>query len=296
MKTASKIALVVLFAVTGCSQLTAKSVAVATILATPAITVTGASLAIPDASIPNLPADAGFSFDAGGVVNTFNDAGFTVPPQNLAYLFFGQRQGDALDVAPVGVAGAKVTLTEVGGPTWDLTEASGGTYQLFGADAGFTYKELATYHFTVVESGVTYVSEIEKAPALERISQFHPANGYVDQPANQPFTFTRAEPASDVDLNLGFITVLPVKTNGSTLVPTYTNIPMAPLEFLKLVLAPQEYKKTSVTIPASAFPSANANYIMVFQAVKLGGPKTDNLFTGSAILAGTADVAVVKTR
>ena len=44
------------------------------------------------------------------------------------------------------------------------------------------------------------------------------------------------------------------------------------------------------------FPDPDMNYIVVFQSAKLGGPKSDNLFSGSAILAGTADVAIIKTR
>jgi hypothetical protein len=50
-----------------------------------------------------------------------------------------------------------------------------------------------------------------------------------------------------------------------------------------------------VTIPATAFPDKDHNYVIVFQSAKLGGPKSTNLFSGSAILAGTADIAVVKT-
>ncbi len=294
MKTAMKMGvLVVCLTAAACNQLTAKTVIVSTILATPAVTVTARSIALPDASIPQIPPDAGFGFDAGGFLA---DAGYTLPPQTLALLFLGQRQGDSLDVAPVGVAGAKVTLTEVGGKSWELAELGSGNYQLLGEDAGFTYKDLATYDFTIVQGGITYVAEVDKAPPLERITAFHPANGYVEQVANQPFSFIRPEPASGVDLNLGFVTVFPVKTDGSRLDPTYTNVPTQPLQFLKLVLAPQEWKTSSVTVPASAFPTANANYVIVLQSVKLGGPKSDNLFTGSAILAGTADVAVVKTK
>ena len=295
MKTALKIGVVGLILVSACDlgkQLTSKSVVVSTILSTPSVRVTPSAVALPaDASIPSF--DAGFSFDAGAL---FADAGLTVPPQNIAYLFFGQRQGDSIDVAPVGIAGAKVTLSEVGGGSWPLAEAGSGTYQLFGEDAGFVYKDGATYDFTIVQGGVTYVAEVEKVPTQERITQFHPAAGYIDQTAGQPFTFTRPEPMSNVDQNLGFVTVFPMTKEGAKLAPSYTNVPMAPLDFLKLVLAPQEWKATTVTIPGTAFPLGSTNYLIVLQSVKTGGPKSDNLFTGSAILAGTADIGIVKTR
>jgi hypothetical protein len=50
-----------------------------------------------------------------------------------------------------------------------------------------------------------------------------------------------------------------------------------------------------VTIPGSAFPERDANYLILMQTARLGGPQTENLFIGSAILAGTADVGIVKT-
>ncbi len=300
MKTASKIGLLALCCVTACdlgkttSQLTAKTVAVATILATPAVTVTASAVAIPDASIPSFDGGLPFGFDGGGALG---DAGYTVPPQTVAYLFFGQRQGDSVDVAPVGILAAKVTLTEVGGKSWPLSETGNGNYQLAGEDAGFVYKSTSTYDFTIEEGGGTYVAEVDNVPAQERITQFHPAGGgAISLKATQPFSFTRPEPASGADLNLGFVTVFPLNRDGSKLAPSYTNVPMTPLEFLKLVLAPQEWKSTAVTIPGTAFPSGNANYVIVLQSVKLGGPKSSNLFSGSAILAGTADLGIVKTQ
>ena len=79
--------------------------------------------------------------------------------------------------------------------------------------------------------------------------------------------------------------------------PTYTNVPKTPVEFLKLVVAPgKPWQETQVTIPGSAFPDKEKNYVILLQSAKLGGPVGENLFTGSAIIAGTADVGIVKTR
>ena len=85
------------------------------------------------------------------------------------------------------------------------------------------------------------------------------------------------------------------KLQGDKAEPTYSNVPAAPVQFLKLSAPPSEWKKTEVVLPGSAFPLAEQTYVVVFQAVKTGGPKSDNLFTGSALLAGTADVGVVRT-
>lgn len=273
------------------NQAQAKTVAVSTLLTTPAFEVRAAAIAGNgfDASIP--------SFDAGvidaGVI--FSDAGFTVPAQNLAFVFFGQRQGESLDVAPMGTAGATAKLIEVSGPNFPLEDQGGGTYAL-SPDAGFTYKDNATYQFEFGLSGQTYTAEVVRVPTRETIPQFHPADGYIAQTTGAELTFTRPDPPQGQDRNFGFVNVFPINNQGSQGQPTYTNIPKDVVGFLKLVVAPTEWKQTIVTIPGSAFPNPDSNYVIVFQSAKLGGPKSDNLFSGSAILAGTADVAIVKTK
>lgn len=275
------------------SQATAKAVAVSTLLATPAVEVKAGAVAGNglDAGLPDL--DGGLGVDAGVF---FSDAGLVIPAQNVAFVFFGQRQGTNLDAAPTGTAGAQVSLVEVGGGRFPLEDQGGGNYSLTDADAGFVYRDGATYQFEIAQGGGTYVAEVTRVPAKENITQFHPAAGYVELDANAEFTFTRPEVPAGEERNLGFINVFPINSNGSQGQPTYTNIPTTPLAFLKLVVAPNDWKTTVVTIPGSAFPNRDANYIVVLQSAKLGGPKSANLFTGSAILAGTADVAVVKTR
>ncbi len=274
------------------NQATARTVAVSTLLTTPAVEVKAAAVAGNgfDASIPDL--DAGLTFDAGVLLT---DAGFAVPAQNLAFVFFGQLQGANLDLAPTGTPGADAKLTEVGGPTFTLDDIGGGNYAL-SPDAGFSYKDNATYQFIFVAQSQTYVAEVARVPAKENIAQFHPAPGFVELNAADDLVFTRPDPPQGQDRTFGFVNVFPINRQGSQGQPTYTNIPTTALGFLKLVVAPNEWKQTTVTIPGSAFPTRDANYIVVFQSAKLGGPKSDNLFSGSAILAGTADVAVVKTR
>jgi hypothetical protein len=259
-------------------QSTAKTVAVATLLSTPAVTVSASAVL----------GDAGASFDGG----LDADAGITVPPQNAAFVFFGQRQGTSLDTAPTGVAGAKVTLRDNDGGVFTLTDTGSGNYT---ASSGFTYLDGATYQFIMESGGESYIAQVEKVPARETITQFHPSEGVVRLAANSTFTFTRPDPAAGTDRNLGFVTVVPLGGDGQQGTPTYTNVPTKPLEFLKLVVSPADWKTTTVTLPASAFPTADTKYIVLFQSAKLGGPSSSNLWIGSAILAGTAEVGVFIT-
>jgi len=292
---------VALVLVSGCElstigkQAQAKTVAVSTILTTPTVEIKAGAVAGNgfDASIPEL--DGGFDAGSLGDAGLFlSDAGFAIPAQNLAFVFLGQRQGQSLDSAPMGTAGASAKLIQVGGPSYPLTDQGSGNYAL-SPDAGFVYADNATYQFEFIVSGTTYVAEVAQVPARENIAQFRPAAGYVELEAGTEFTFTRPDPPQGQDRNFGFVNVFPVSRQGQGQ-PTYTNIPMTALGFLKLIAFPQEWKSTSVTIPGSAFPDRDANYIVVLQSAKLGGPKSDNLFSGSAILAGTADVAIIKTR
>ncbi len=281
------------------NQISARSVVVATVLATPGIVIKPEAIAGLDASIPSFDA-GGITFDGGFPIN-LADAGLPIPGQNVVLVFFGQRQGDSLDSPPMGVGGAKVTLQQVGGAAYTLNEQGSGNYLLTGDDAGFRYTSNATYQFSVLSAGETYVAEVAQVPPEERILAFESQRGFIDQPANQTLTFVRPEPAPGARLNLGFVNVFPIDATGKqSPMPTYTNVPTTPLQFLKLVAdtvgLQTEYRAQSVTIPATAFPEPNKNYIILFQSAKTGGPKSDNLFSGSAIIAGTAAVGIVKTR
>jgi hypothetical protein len=275
------------------NQAQARTVAVSTLLSTPRIEVKGAAVAGNGLDAGGLiPVDAGITLDAGVFVS---DAGITIPAQNLAFVFFGQRQGDTLDSPPVGVEGAAAKLQRVGGASFALADEGSGAYAL-PADAGFTYESGATYQFEFGLMNQTYVAEVEDVPAREQIDEFDPPAGYVELEAGSPFAFHRPDPPPGRVRNFGFVNVFPVSSDGSQGAVTYTNIPSTALGFLKLVVAPGDWQKTRVEIPGSAFPERDRNYVIVLQSAKLGGPKSENLFTGSAILAGTADVLIVKTK
>jgi len=261
----------------GAQQLLAERVMVASLLATPEVFIS-ATAAAPDAGLPA-------------------DAGFTVPGQTIAFVYFGERDRNALDTPPTPISDAVVTLRRDGAAELTLEPQGEGQYQLNTTDnPALTYASGATYEFRATSDGEVYTAEVVEVPLQETIAAFHPPAGYVALPAGTAFEFDRPEPPSNVERPLGFITVLPLSQSGNPGQPTYTNIPDEPLEFLRLVARPADWKRTHLVVPGTAFPDGDSEYLVVFQSAKLGGAKSDNLFLGSAIVAGTADVAVVHTQ
>ncbi len=277
------------------AQAQARKVMVSTLLNTPPIEVKAAAIAGFDASIPTLPDGGAITFPDGGMI-ALGDAGITIPGQTVAIAFFGNRTSET--AAPEGVAGAVITLQATGGPVITLKELTGGTHQLTSNDdAGLTYAENSDYKFVATSEGTTYTAKIEKVPGTEKVPQFHPPAGYVEFAANTAFKFDRPDPPAGQERPLGFVFVFPIDKDGKQAPsPTYTNVKTDVLSLLKLAIAPDDFRTTSITIPGTAFPDADKNYLVLLQSAKLGGPESENLFTGSAIIAGTADVAVVKTR
>ncbi len=289
-------------------QLTAEKVMVATVLSTPNVEIDPFAFAGFDFSTDGGcgTSDGGSAcFDAGGFDASFpSDSGFSisdggkvvVPGQTGAVIFFGERQS-SLDQAPTPIEGATAKVSPEGSTEITLKEVGAGAYQLTSVDNGeFKYIDGATYRFTASKDGENFIGKVEKAPGRENIPEFHPAQGYRDHVRGQGFTFNRPEPPQGEERNLGFVTVFPVKDTGEKGNTTYTDLPSDALAFLKVLALPADWKKTVVTVPGTAFPDKDTTYVLVFQSVKIGGPESANLFTGSAILAGTADVAVFKVK
>ncbi len=192
-----------------------------------------------------------------------------------------------------------MTVKLKGGTELPLKDLGEGSFQLTQQDdPRLDYQSGGDYLFTAKADMQTFVAVAEKVPAQERIPQFHPiTHSYIDLEANSDagFSFRRPDAPSGQERDLGFILVFPIDREGKQGTQTYTNVPQTPLAFLKLVVAPSDWKKTTVTIPGSAFPQANKNYVILLQSAKLGHGDTENLFAGSAIIGGSADVAIVKT-
>ncbi len=261
------------------NQLAADHVMVGTLFSTPEVEISASALA---------------GYDAGTFGGPDGGDAIVLPAQTAAAVFFGTKQGE--DSQPSGVAGATVSVQPVGGTATTLEEDGSGSYSRTSAgDEGLEYQSGATYQFIASQSGTRYVGQVDDAPVTERIEALHPSQGYVSIDANTSLGFGRAAPPANTDRTLGFLTVVPLSSSGAQGEPTYTNAPTTPVQFLQLVGLPGPYREARVTIPGSAFPERNKTYLVVFQAVRMGGPESDNLFLGSALLAGTADVGVIRT-
>lgn len=261
------------------NQIAADHVMVGTLLSTPRVDVSASALAGYDAGT--------FGADGGDVIS--------LPAQTAAAVFFGTRNGE--NTQPSGVAGASVSLQPEGGQATPLPEDGAGSYSRISVgDGGLQYQSGATYQFIAAKGGTRYVGQVDNAPVQEVITAFHPQEGFQRIEARTSLGFDRAAVPSGQDRTLGFITVVPLSADGSKGDPTYTNMPKTPLQFLQLVGLPGPYREARVTIPGTAFPEGNKTYMVIFQAVRMGGAESDNLFLGSALLAGTADVGLIRTR
>jgi hypothetical protein len=273
------------------AQAAARRVMVATLVATPEVAFEPQAIAGLDAGF-QVP-DGGLAFDGG-----FNlDAGFVVPAQNAALAFFGERQGDGISQPPVPLAGTSMQVKTGSGGSFSLAlDESTGAWRLASLDnPAFVYEEGQSYQFIANQNGENHVTEIAAVPPREPVAAFHPDDGVIDLAAGQDFVFVRSDPPENRDRDLAFITVVPISRQGERGAPTYTNVPTDALGLLKLVTAPGAYKRSEVTIPGSAFPERNSNYLLLLQTARVGGPQTANLFIASAILAGSAEVGIVKT-
>src|SRR5215211_4349437 len=123
-------------------QITAEKAMVATVLATPAISLTPAAMAGADAGL-----DAG-ALDGGEV---------TIPPQTVAFVFFGERSKTSLDTPPTPLSGALVSLREDGGTAVALEENGEGNYSLSSTqNPALEYTSGASYDFEAAHQGQTY--------------------------------------------------------------------------------------------------------------------------------------------
>ena len=260
------------------NQISAETMMVGTLLSTPDVPLSPEAIA---------GLDGGVSTDGG-------QSTITIPGQTAAIVFLGTRKGESS--APEPLSGATVALQN-GTQKVNLSSDGAGSYSRSNnSDDTLKYQDGATYDFIADRAGQHYVGEVKDAPIKENISALHPAAGVVRMAANTELAFDRADPPSGQDRTLGFVTVVPVSDSGQQGEPTYTNAPTAPLDFVKLVAVPTAWRVKHVAIPATAFPTAKQTYLVIFQSVRLGSAQSDNLFLGSALLAGTADVGVVRTQ
>ncbi|HEX5746408.1 MAG TPA: hypothetical protein VFZ09_09190 [Archangium sp.] len=267
-------------------QLLAEKVMVGTLLSTPDVDVSLVAMSGLDAgTLPD-----------GGIPP--GEERITIPGQTEAFVFFATRDGEQGTPEPLSDATVRIEIQNGGSLALEKQGEDTGMYSLksdYGDDAGVKYVNGATYNFVAVHGGNSHVGQVKDAPALERIEALHPAGGYVRHAANQSLTLRRPTESGGKPLTLGFVTVVPLDMEGRKGAITYTNMPKEPLDFLQLVTATGEWQQEILSIPGTAFPQKDSNYLVIFQTAQLGGPQSDNLFTGSTLLVGTADIGLVHT-
>lgn len=272
----SLVALLSLGACLGARQLLAETVMVATVLATPDVLI----------------ADEAFTPDGGS-----SDGGVTVDGQTIVFVFLGEREEGALDTPPAGVEGAALSVRAGSGAAVPLRDEGDGRYRLSSAEDGrLDYAAGQTYELRATVEEEVFTAEVQNVPPAEEIPELHPPLGFTLLDAGAGMTLTRPPGPAGEERPLGFVTVFELQPNGGLGGVTWTNIPDAPLEVLQLVARPANWRRTEIALPGEAFPNGGSNYLVTFQAAKLGRPTSANLFVGSAILAGIADVGVVRTR
>lgn len=312
------------------SQATSRNFLVATLLSTPEIKISPQAIVLPDfiadsgwlgflqdagiswdGGIPQLPGwDGAIPFDAGGLLDgglagipgalgfdaggiTLSLDGITIPPQTVGLAVFGTLNG----TTPEPANDALIRLRSgYSGEALELRNDGSGAYTVDTMSAPqFVYAPGDTLSVEVTDKGQQFLAKITEVPGQERISRLRPTTGYLDLPANTDYRFIRPDPADHEDRNLGFVSVVPISFDGTQGEPTFTTIPTKPLEMVRLVLTPSEWKKSEVLIPGSAFPEKNKNYIIIYFSAKFGGPESSNLFIASSVIAGRAELGIVRT-
>ncbi len=225
------------------------------------------------------------------------------PRAASATIFFGNRPS-VTTLQPDPVNGATVTITDTANLSTTAAPVDAGIYVVSSIGGGLTYDPGATYTFTLVDSNHTTYTATGTAPTQEAVSQLQTTftdDGGVPLPvftqiaANTAFTLTRSAAQVNGQLDIAFVTVFSIQ--GQTLSPTFTwtNAPQQPVDFLNLITNDSSWRQPSVTIPAAAFPTAGL-YLVALTAVSKGQPTSTDLFTGSAVLLGTATVGVLDAR
>ena len=117
--------------------------------------------------------------------------------------------------------------------------------------------------------------------------------GYVSVSANSSLTLTRTNPVNGSPTTAVTV-VVPVSANFAPQTPSYTSPDTSIIGVLSLVLSPQAYQTSTITIPgASAWASCPPNdFLLAVTGLQVGTNEGDSLFTASTSFAGSADAAL----
>ncbi len=215
--------------------------------------------------------------------------GDTITSATTAQLFFGERQSD-LSQPPTPLAASSATLSWDGAAAGaaSLTAVTGkaGWYQ---ASSGIAYAAGTRYTFKVVYQGEEFSGAVQ-APSPSRITNAD-ATTHVFEPGaygGTSLTVTR-------DVSGGAADAIYAAFRSDDLAhATCDNAPFDDAgKFVQFVLDDAAWKVTSFVLPKSpCFPSLGT-YAVTLTTVEKSTDVSSNLFLGSAVLAGSADVAVL---
>jgi hypothetical protein len=199
----------------------------------------------------------------------------------VANVFVGQRGpgADILLVPPDPLVGARVTLTMIDDSVIDvsLPHLEEGMYMTTSSDdATLEYRTGAQYRTTIVEGGITYEMDVERAPAPEEPQGIPDVHGL-----NQPLVVTWTPRRT------GLVEVYRITAGGA--VQTFTNRPADIRELVHLALQ-REPEDPRVEIPGTAFQS-RGTYVAVLFVMRRGFPDS-GLFAGSTLMVGAGESRV----
>ena len=133
--------------------------------------------------------------------------------------------------------------------------------------------------------------------AQPTIQEFPAGAPLAEHAVAQSFLVTRTDKPADGSARLpAFIVVARIDPQNPNSEPqiTFKTVPAQPVDMLKFVLSDADYRWASYTIPATAFPVANAYYVVSVLSVRTG-TVSENAFLGSTALAATGAAGVVHT-
>lgn len=241
-----------------------------------------------------------------------------------ATAFYGKRvnpnpgQPLPLDAKPEGVPGATVTL-KWGSKSVRLSDKGAGSYlaDTVSEGTGLTALEQAEYTIEVVnDEGQVFTGTVTPPPPVV-IAEFEGTDAFCNlapdgiseevkfqhcrqHTKNTDFTISRkdkttGELLTDATKNdLGFWAVYKVSNKIDPKNPNATNFPKEPVEVVQLIAADAPYRAGTFTVPGSAFDDAGSDkFYGVGLMVAKKGTTSNNLFVGSAVLAGHASGGVL---
>jgi hypothetical protein len=223
--------------------------------------------------------------------------GVTVSGVTTAQVFFGDRQDLTSGQAPVGIAGATVTVSWTGGtsPVTLPAAPASGWYQLTPAPIPYTVD--ATYTFTVTSGGQTYTGAA-RAPSPAAIQELKGAPVFPPQAAVSFIHQTITRLGSDV----AFYAVNPVGGSSGLGATACTNAPFTdPGALVQLLLDDAAWRVPSFdlfrsdrapTTGQACFAPVTGTHLLSLTTVTRG-TTSSNLFLGSGVLVGSTAAGVL---